>query len=100
MGTAQLKFDRGDTMTGSVVFGCAAGLVFVSWFYAARLLRQIYMMFREAERLPTVGAGRDFDLARSRNAKFTGRLHAYASNDNTPTVPLAATGTAATSSAQ
>jgi hypothetical protein len=83
-------------MIGSVVFGCATGLVFVSWFYAARLLRQIYIMFGEAERLPTVGARRDFDLAGSRNAKFTRRLHAYAANDNPP--PLAPTGTSTLSS--
>jgi hypothetical protein len=87
-------------MTGSAIFGCATGLVFVFWIYAARLLRQIYRAFREAERLATVGARPEFDLAASRSAEFSRRLHAYAANDNSPLTPLSATGTDATFTAQ
>jgi hypothetical protein len=83
-------------MTGSVIFGCAIGLVFVFWFYAARLLRQIYKTFREAERVVTVGAQREFDLAASRSAKFGRRLHAFAANDNPPAEQSPDTGTEAT----
>jgi hypothetical protein len=83
-------------MTGSVIFGCATGLVLVFWIYAARLLRQIYMAFRETERLATVGARPEVDLAGSRSPKFSRRLHAYAANDNPP--PLAPTGTSTLSS--
>jgi hypothetical protein len=85
-------------MTGTLLFGCATGIAFVLWFYAASLLRQLYLGFRVDARVEPIGARPD--LAGSGSAKFSRRLHAYATNDNFPVPPLASTGTDAPSTAQ
>ena len=98
-GTAELKFDRGETMTGSIIFGCATVLLLVFSTYAGRMLRQVYMEFRKAERLQTCGSRPALLFAGARSAPCQ-PLQAYAANDNSPIAPMAATGTNATSSAQ
>jgi hypothetical protein len=86
-------------MTGSVILGCATGLALIFSTYAARMLRRVYMEFREAERLATGGAGPELHFVGARSAMSRQRLQAYAANDNSPIVPMAVTGTDVSSTA-
>jgi hypothetical protein len=77
-------------MTGTLVFSGAMGITFILLFYAAKLLRQLYLAFCEDHRVAQVGARGEFDLFGSRTSKIWRRLHAHVpTNDNDPATSVA-----------